>query len=288
MAKKHSWRFTVRTYEVGASGIVNPAIYLNYLEEAALQASDSLGYGFDWYMAQRRIWLVRKLTIRYFTPAQINDELEITTWISDSRRVQSNRDYSVIRTRDGERILRGRHNWVFVNMDTLLPERIPPAIAESFLVNEAVEPLDINLNDPAKVASPISYIEERRVQYHELDRNQHVNNAVYITWAEQAITNALRAANWPPDRLAAADFQMMRVGREVEYFRSAVDDEPIQIVTQLTETDATCAAWTSDIRHTETNELIAQDRALFAFSDASGARPIPAELLTALTTQPSP
>lgn len=283
MSQKYTWRFRVRSYEVGAAGIVKPAVYLNYLEEGAIEASASFGYDYDWYMRQQHLWLVRKLTLRYLAPARTDDELELTTWISDIRRVQSNREYALGRVRDGAPIVRARHNWVYVNMATLLPERVPAEFIERLQPTGEQEDLDIGLSDPVTIDAPCLHVEERRARYHELDQNAHVNNAVYIDWVEQSITTALREAGWPPERLHSADFTMQHVAHEMEYFRSALDDEPIRIETQLAEIGGDRAAWTNDIKHGLTGELIARDRTVFAFTDAEGACPMPDELRLALT-----
>src|SRR5215470_17896979 len=97
MPKVYSWRFNVRSYELDVSGQVAPPTFLNYLEEGAVQASAAEGYDYNWYFANNRMWVVRKITMRYFSPAVHGDELELYTWVSDFRRVQSNREYDLRR-----------------------------------------------------------------------------------------------------------------------------------------------------------------------------------------------
>ncbi len=283
MANTFQWRFRVRSYEVGAAGEVHPATYLNYLEEMAIQASEALGFDYDWYLSHRWMWLVRKLTLREYAPAGINDELQLTTWISESRRVQANREYALRRASDDKLLLRGRHNWVFVNMETMLPERFPPEFVGKFAATGEVETLDLDPLDPRPLAAPIPHLETRRVRYQELDQNAHVNNAVYINWAEGAIEGALRSAGWPPDRLREEGVTMRRIGREIEYFRSAVDDEPIQISTQISAIGGERVAWATEIFQADTHDLIARDRAVVAFRDGRGACPPPEALVKALS-----
>src|SRR5262245_61593343 len=132
MSKTYSWRFQVRTYEAGSDGLVSPTNLQRYLEEGAMQASASAGYDYDWYRNNNRLWVLRTTTIRYFAPVIFPDELELTTWVSDFRRVQSNRDYALHRVSNGELVLRGRGNWVFLNTETMQPMRVPPEFVEGF------------------------------------------------------------------------------------------------------------------------------------------------------------
>lgn len=282
MPKVYSWHFNVRSYELDVSAQVAPATYLNYLEEAAIQASADAGYDYDWYYANQRLWVVRKMLIRYYGAAGYGNELALHTWVSDFRRVQSNREYDLRRAADDEPVVRARGTWVFMNTETMQPQRIPAEIVDQFEPVGEVEDLDTGVIDPIVVEEPIIHTEERRVQRHELDSQGHVNNSVYLAWAEQSLINALRVAGWPPERFEGSDFAIHPLASEIEYFRSAMDDEPIWIVTRLAEVGRDRAAWHNEIRHGATGELIAKAVLVRAFTDVVGPRSIPDALQLAL------
>jgi acyl-CoA thioester hydrolase len=283
MPNVYSWRFHVRTYETDSAFQVSLPIYLNYLEEGATQASSSLGYTYDWYWQNKRMWVVRKLTIRFYEPAVYGDELQLFTWISDVRRVQSNREYDLRRAEDEQPILRARANWVFVNSETMQPTRLPQEVVDTFDPAGEVDEIDSQVSDPITIEDPVIHTEERRVQHHELDSLGHVNNAVYLLWCEQALINLMRTAGWPPERFASDGVAMRPLANEIEYFRSALDDEPIWIVSRLAEIGLDRASWHHEIRHGATGELIARNIAVRAFADANGPRSIPDALQISLT-----
>ncbi len=279
----YSWRFHVRTYELDTNFQVSTPVYLNYLEESATQASGSLGYTYQWYWDNQRMWVIRKLTVRYYEPTSYGDELEMQTWISDFRRVQSHREYALSRVSDGAPIVRARANWVFLDTETMQPTRLTQDMIETFDPSGEVEPLDTQIPDPITIEDPVIHTEERRVQYHEVDPLGHVNNSVYLLWCEQALINALRAAGWPPERFASDGFAMRPLANEIEYFRSALDNEPIWIVSRLAGIGLDRAEWHHEIRHGATGELIATNTAVRVFSDANGPRSMPDALQLALT-----
>jgi acyl-CoA thioester hydrolase len=290
----YTWQFAVRTYELDAQRVVKLTTYLNYMEEAATQASASLGFDYAWYMSHRRLWVARKHTIRFYTPAVYPDELRARTWISDLRRVQSHREYRVTRLSDDAPIFSARTNWVFINAETSRPERVPEDIARFFHENGTadgatqLEDLDTTLRHPISVENPFVFSESRRVEQHEIDPAEHVNNAVYVTWAEEAIRNLMRAAGWTEERVAELNVSMHPHAHEIEYFRSAQYDEPIQVSTRLAAIGQDRAAWQTEIRHASTGELLAQDVAVRRFSDPHGPRSIPDHLLMALRREPHP
>src|SRR5579859_23024 len=249
---RYETRLRVSSYEVSTTGEVHPATYLNYLEEAATRASESIGFTYEWYLAHRGAWVVRKLLLRYFAPALVNDDLILTTWISEARRVQAYREYD-LRRADGQQVLRARHTWVYLNADTLLPERLPAEFAGRYIPEGHAEPIDLSLSKATPVTNAHTFTSERRVEYSDLDTNGHVNNAVYVRWVEQTLVDALRVVGWPPDRWQLPDpsgqVAWRRVGRESEYFRALRDDEPIYIAVRVAEADSEHIVWESEIQH---------------------------------------
>jgi len=263
MPPHYDYRFRVRSYEIGAADEVRPDTYLNYLEEAGVRASASLGYDANWYASNKRLWVARKLTIEYHQPARLDDEISVTTWISETRRVQANREYELRRASDNERLLRARHLWVFLNAETMLPTRMPAEFAVSYTPTETAETFQPDMSGltPLVTPSPVNYhAADNRPRYYELDQNKHVNNAVYVQWSEEAIIEALRAKGWPPDRWQAG--AMQRLGRETDYLRSLQDGESFQITTSIQAMDADWVLWLTDIGYAGTNASIAQDRLL--------------------------
>ena len=90
-AAEYTAHFPVRRYEVDRFGFVHNHVYQQYMEEAAIAASTAAGFGPAWYDEHGAVWVMRDIVIEYLKPAAINDELDVTTWISDFRRVRSHR-----------------------------------------------------------------------------------------------------------------------------------------------------------------------------------------------------
>lgn len=277
----YTWRFKARTYELDLNGVVKPAVYLNYMEEVATQVSAALGWDFNWYATNKRLWVARKHVIRILDTIGRGEELEAITWVADARRVQSNREYVIRRISDEQPVLHARTNWVFLNEETMRPERIPSNV-DHFIAGVGEANLDTEVDEAITVEKAFIYTENRRVEYHEVDSAGHVNNAIYVTWAEEAIRNMLSACGWTPNRLKTADFQMRLHAREIEYFRSTLYDESVQINTRLAQIGKDRAAWITEMYKLGTEELLVKDVCVRAFTDATGSRSIPDEMLLSL------
>lgn len=283
--KVYHWRFATRNYELDPRGVVKPTVLQGYIQEGAMKASAAFGYDYDWYMGHKQVWVARKLTLRYYADALYGDQLEMRTWISDARRVQSHREYDLRRVRDGASILRARTNWVYVDLESMRPVRFPDEFLEALIPGD-LEEIDSKVHDPVQIEDPVIHNEERRVQYYELDSLNHVNNAYYVAWIDEAIDNALRKAEWSPERFTAQGVTMSPLAHEVEYLRGARAYEPIWITTRLSQIGRDRASWYTEILQAETNELIAKDVAVRRFADTQGARSIPDSLHLALIQRP--
>lgn len=290
MTHRYTWRFSPRTYEIDIFGHVNNAVYANYCEEAANQASSAAGFDLHWYMERGQAWVIRRLMLRYHQPALYGDDLALETWVADMSRVQSHRDYDLYRAKDGVKILRGRANWVYVDLATHAPRRIPDEIRHAFNPPaDGLEPLNIRIRGATPFTDTHHYIWEREVESGEIDIAGHVNNGVYLRWIENAYVRALESVGWGIQRgLEEYGFAILAAGHDIEYFKSARLGDRIKVVSHVVEAGKVRGAWIHEVRHAETDELMVRDYAVGAFLDMRGETPrpmtMPAPMMTALLT----
>lgn len=285
MSKVYAWRFRVRSYELGARSQVKLNVYQNYMEEAAIQASSSHGYDWKWYHGNGSLWVARKITLRYGTPALYPDELEMQTWVSDFRRVQSSREFLLRRVDDGALVLRARTNWVYLDTATMRPQRVPDEFRAAFDPTGAVEPLEVEIEDAQTPDAPLNYAESRAVARYELDSAGHVNNAVYTGWIEQTIEDGLRAAGWGSEQRDAEGVRLAPLGRAIEYLHSAQDAETLHIETRVAAVGASRVRFRTEISDAQRGDVLTVDETVKECVGAEGPVVLPAALCEALSGQ---
>ena len=111
---------------------VNNANYLAYIEECNVSATDAFGWPIDRIMEQGVGIVARRYRIEYREPALLHDELEVTSFLSDVKRSTAVRHNEVRRVRDGALLARAYSLWVFVDLNTGRPMRIPAVFMDSF------------------------------------------------------------------------------------------------------------------------------------------------------------
>src|SRR5262249_21180193 len=135
-----------------------------------------------------------RLTIEYLRPAFYGEDVTVETWVSEMGHATAHREYRV--RRGAEVLARARSQWTYLDVARGRPvrttaERIPGVQAFG---TPALTDLAGKGDPPFRDRRPRVFHNRRRVQRHELDPLQHVNNAVYLQWLEHAVGEALAEA----------------------------------------------------------------------------------------------
>ncbi|WP_026370295.1 acyl-CoA thioesterase [Kallotenue papyrolyticum] len=123
----------VRRYEVDVLGHVNNAVYQHYLEQAAVEHSEQLGFSYERYRQIGGIFVLRRITIDYLRPALAGDLLRVTTWIGQMRGPRAVRHYQIHRAPEQELLLTAEALWAWIDLATGRPRPIPAELLQAFL-----------------------------------------------------------------------------------------------------------------------------------------------------------
>lgn len=140
----------VRFNEIDSLGHVNNAVYLVYLEQAAIDHAEAAGLGADRLAAFGGAFVAYRHEIIYLRPAYAGDVLRILTWLEEPQGARVTRNYLIVKGEESPtaslvgRLRRGRDiavgeamvvrastEWVFAN-ERGRPRRIPPELMRLF------------------------------------------------------------------------------------------------------------------------------------------------------------
>ena len=278
-------RFRVRGYEMSATGYIHDSVFLNYVQQAAFEASADAGYDTRRYDAMGTLWVIRKQTIAFLTPLTFGDSVEVTTWVSGTRRVHCYREYELRRVSDERLVALAQADWIYVDAATLFPRRIPSQAIAAFQPN-GVAALDST--PPLELAQDVDgrlFNYRHRVKSYELDNLRHVNNANYLDWLNQARFDALAEAGFALNdgstKLQGLDLMPAPVHYEIEYFLPAVTGDQVEVYSRVVAAGATQLTWAHEIQRGE--ERLVAARAVVCLEDSDGGpAPLPRMLLEAM------
>jgi acyl-ACP thioesterase len=178
--------YRVRFDEAGPDGRLRTSALLRYTQDLAAQHSEALGYDRTWYAARGLTWLVRAAEVEVLRAIPYGVRLLGTTRVAGFRRVWSRRESTF--SLDGTVVAVVRIDWVLLD-ERGSPTRIPPEFETIFPSVQPAAPLQLArvTLDPAPRGAAQRTIE---VRPQELDPLDHVNNAVYADWFDEAVAAA--------------------------------------------------------------------------------------------------
>jgi acyl-CoA thioester hydrolase len=110
----------------------NNAAYVLWMQAAAIAHSSAQGWPTERYRAASYAWVARSHKIDYLLPAHLGDDLLVFTWVADMQRVSSLRRYEITRAQDQAVLARAETRWVFIDLASRKPMRIPPEVQADF------------------------------------------------------------------------------------------------------------------------------------------------------------
>jgi acyl-CoA thioester hydrolase len=271
----HVRTFRVRHYECDAYGHVNQANYLRYMQEAAFDASAAAGYDLTRYEAMGHHWLVRETDIEYLRPLRYGDSVRVKTWVVDFRRIRSRRAYEFRRAGSDELVAQARTDWVFLDSATWRPAPIPPEMMAALFPEGLPDPAAPRPRFPAAPPPPPGVFRlRRRVEWRDIDPEQHVNNAVYLSYLEDCGVQVAAAHGWPMARMRAEGFAIVARRHQIEYQQPAVLDDELELATWISDAKRATAVRHYRVTRVRDGALLARARTLWVWVDLKTGRPI--------------
>ncbi|NLZ16713.1 MAG: acyl-CoA thioesterase [Desulfobulbaceae bacterium] len=126
---------------IDANGHVNNVQYVQWMQDAALVHSASLGWPLSRYAALGCTWFVRSHTIEYFHACYAGELIWVDTWVANFQRIKSLRKFRFFRPTDKNQLAKASTLFVFCDSKSRKPTSIPPEVLRDYpIVASAQEP----------------------------------------------------------------------------------------------------------------------------------------------------
>ena len=162
------------------------------MQEISDRHATILGAG--WYSLCERgyFWVITKIQLKIIRLPRWTEQVTIRTWVRESGAATSPRDIEIIDS-NGQIVVAASTVWAILDKEKGSPQRM--SMFDGYFVPQercALErkPLKVGpLVLPDALPKPID------VKYSDLDVNRHVNNAHYIQWAFDAVSESFRTTH---------------------------------------------------------------------------------------------
>ena len=233
MSKIFTRTFRVRWGELDASGTVSSANYLRYLIETAWDWGIAIGWDANYSQNPDVFWVIRETEIRFVRPLRHNDVFDLTIWLANWQRVRGTRCFELTRKEGGEVIAQGTQQIVYMDAKTGRPKNMSDEMIDTFRVeNPRVFPFE---RFPKITAVEDPFVIQRRVELMDLDSYEHVNNVIYVNYAEEAAAQDFSALGWTPAKLTEAGLAVIARRIHIQYLSIASWGDMLNIFTHMLE-----------------------------------------------------
>lgn len=205
--------YRVRFDEAGPDGRLRTSGLLRYAQDVAWRHSEQLGFDRDWYQSRGLGWVVRGCELEIREPIPIGHTLRVSTAVVGHRRIWARR-FGTCHLADGRLAASVTTDWVLLDARGRIV-RIPPDFGVAFTNPEVESEI---LRVPPPPGEPVATLDVR-VRPSDLDPLDHVNNAVYVDWLDEA----LESAGW------GAAVEALPRSYRLEYAASAARGDDVRV-----------------------------------------------------------
>lgn len=202
---------------IGPDGRMKLPVLLDALQDMADRDARRMSMTVSDLLPRGISWVLRLYSLSVERYPEFGSDFTVKTWHGPVRNLHSVRSFTVWDEKGP--VASADTSWILIDLERGRPLRLdrhstPLYVEESFPIEEEFAPL------PA----PEEWEEERffSVRRWDLDMNNHVNNAVYFSWAAETV---------PEERAAKATL----VGAEAEYLRPTEGRGDVRVRTALVE-----------------------------------------------------
>ena len=185
-------RWQVRSYDVDFRKRVSAEAICRAFLDVAWNHAEQLGFGYEHLARQGLFWVLVRLLVQIDSYPLWGDAVELRTWPRGTNGAFALRDFELVDSA-GKQLVGGASSWLVLDAKNRRPQRIDKLL---FHVPRNITRMGAG-REPGKLPGlkpgPASLAAQAR--YTDIDVNEHVNSARYVTWLLDSYPPAFHRAH---------------------------------------------------------------------------------------------
>ena len=180
--------FTILPSDAGTGGVIKPRNLTDCLQDTADMAARELKADVHSVMDKGYAWILVHVKISVDRWPELGEKITIRTWHNVNDGLYTFRAFDA-RSADEKALLSGSTSWLLLDL-----ARSRPVKPKNILDAESNPPVPSEFIELPREISENSHKKHKKnfeVRLHDLDANDHVNNAVYIEWAVESVPSEI-------------------------------------------------------------------------------------------------
>lgn len=172
---KWTGKYDVNANDVDFNNVVSVSNFLRYMQDAANYEMEEDGPSYMGLFDRGFAFILSRIRMSFYAPVHSHDKLDVQTWACESKGVQFNRCYRILR--DGAIVAEAVSVWALCGVE----DRRLHRVSEFDFGYRMDEMLELDLPARFKIPEdvPLRLVGERMVEYADIDLNGHMNNTKY-------------------------------------------------------------------------------------------------------------
>lgn len=176
----HQLKMTVKSSETDFQSQLKLSNLFLWLQDAASDHADSLGWGYDDLTRKEQAWVLSRIKVRFFDFPRLGDTVTVKTWPKGfQQKVFFMRDY-LLTGEDGRQLAAATSAYLVIDTRTrrmVMPNTVGLVMPDNGGLSAIDEPLE-----HVTAVEPLQECYTVHAGYSMVDILGHVNNARYIDW----------------------------------------------------------------------------------------------------------
>lgn len=182
MTNKFTFQATIGYSGTDHDLLLSPASLAVYLQDLAINHSESLGYSLEIMAQMHRGWAITNWHYQMRQYPRFGETITFATWADTCKRMQAQRSFEVT-DESGNLLCTAVSRWVFMDLERRRPTIIPEDMQQKFSCNLAPVILEEKYQMPKAQEQYLFSQRLFKVRRRDTDTNGHTNNTKYLEWA---------------------------------------------------------------------------------------------------------
>ncbi len=175
--------YEIQFHETDCNNRLKESVLLNFFQDIAAEDAEIMGVGYSKIQNKNIGWFLTKYHIKIFDTIKNCGKITLESQSNGIMRITFIRDFDIFDA-DNKKIGEATSSWAVADLETgklIMPSEIFPGFPN---VNRD----ELRSTFPKIPAlKKVDFQKEFIAEFNNLDVNKHVNNAVYLTWADEVL-----------------------------------------------------------------------------------------------------
>lgn len=171
--------------ETSPSGQLNLTGLNIFLQRAAVEHAEHLGFGFQVMSKQNFSWVLIRINIEIKRLPNWHEKVKLVTWPREMARLSAFREFVLYSEKSDEVLCNASSEWLLIDLDSRRPQKMDNHRQfEKFTSTKEALTQSVPKVNKNQTFSDLFAIKPR---YSSLDMNGHTNARKYIDWLDDAL-----------------------------------------------------------------------------------------------------